>query len=182
MKVEETKIKDCLIIEPKLFKDPRGYFMESFNTQTFNDKTELNVDFLQDNESESTYGVIRGLHAQQGIHAQAKLVRVLQGEVLDVVVDFRPDSETFLQYITVPLSSDNKKQLFVPRGCLHGFSVLSKTATFFYKCDNLYNKKSEIGLRYDDPEFNIDWQIPENKALVSEKDLRMPLYDSLKNK
>ncbi len=179
MEVKTTKIKDCFILEPKVFKDSRGYFMESFNSKTFNTITGLNVDFVQDNESESMYGVIRGLHAQQGECAQAKLVRVLKGEVLDVVVDIRPDSETYLQHITVKLSAENKQQLFVPRGCLHGFSVLSENATFFYKCDNYYNKESELGIRYDDPDFNIDWKVSKEHALVSEKDLLLPFYKDL---
>lgn len=180
MEVKTTKIKDCFILEPKVFKDSRGYFMESFNSKTFNTITGLPVDFVQDNESESTYGVIRGLHAQQGEYVQAKLVRVLKGEVLDVVVDIRPDSETYLQHITVKLSAENKQQLFVPRGCLHGFSVLSENATFFYKCDNYYNKESEVGVRYDDPDFDIDWQVSSEQALVSEKDLELPFYKDLK--
>ncbi|WP_417237032.1 dTDP-4-dehydrorhamnose 3,5-epimerase [Bizionia paragorgiae] len=179
MELRTTKIKDCFILEPKVFKDSRGYFMESFNAQTFKEKTGLKVDFVQDNESESTYGVIRGLHAQQGEYAQAKLVRVLKGEVLDVVVDIRPDSETYLKHITVKLSAENKQQLFVPRGCLHGFSVLSENATFFYKCDNYYNKESELGIRYDDPDFNIDWKVSKEHALVSEKDLLLPFYKDL---
>lgn len=179
MEVKSTKIKDCFILEPKVFKDSRGYFMESFNSKTFNTITGLNVDFVQDNESESTYGVIRGLHAQQGECAQAKLVRVLKGEVLDVVVDIRPDSETYLKHITVKLSAENKQQLFVPRGCLHGFSVLSENATFFYKCDNYYNKESELGIRYDDPDFNIDWKVTTEHALVSDKDLLLPFYKDL---
>ncbi len=180
MEIEGTKIKDCFILQPKVFSDSRGYFMESFNSQTFNAKTGLNVNFLQDNESKSSYGVVRGLHAQQGDYAQAKLVRVLKGEVLDVVVDLRPESETYLQHLTIKLSADNKKQLFVPRGCLHGFSVLSETATFFYKCDNYYNKASEIGIRYNDPEFNIDWQIAKEESLVSDKDLNLPFFKDFK--
>ncbi len=182
MNVITTKIKDCFIIEPRVFTDARGYFMETFNEMDFNERTGLNVKFVQDNESHSTYGVIRGLHAQEGLYAQAKLVRVLQGEVLDVVVDFRPHSETFLQHFTIKLNSYDKKQLFVPRGCLHGFSVLTAAATFFYKCDNYYQKDSEIGLRYDDPQFNIDWLIPEDKALVSEKDLELPFFENIKEK
>lgn len=179
MEVKSTNIKDCYILEPKVFKDARGYFMESFNSQNFKDKTGLDVNFVQDNESQSTYGVIRGLHAQKGEYSQAKLVRVLQGTVLDVVVDFRPESETYLQHLTIQLSADNKKQLFVPRGCLHGFSVLSETAVFFYKCDNYYHKQSEIGVRYDDPQFNIDWQVPHDESLISEKDLILPTYKDI---
>lgn len=181
MKVEKTKIKDCFIIEPAVFSDSRGYFMETFNEKSFEEKTGLKVNFVQDNESQSTFGVIRGLHAQEGEMAQAKLVRVINGRVLDVVVDFRPDSETYLQHFDIELSAENKKQLFVPRGCLHGFSVLSEKATFFYKCDNFYSKQSEIGLRYDDPEFNIDWQISKAEAVVSEKDMQMPFFKDLKN-
>jgi dTDP-4-dehydrorhamnose 3,5-epimerase len=181
MEVHNTKIKDCLMLKPKVLFDSRGYFMESFNSENFNSKTGLNVSFVQDNESESSYGVIRGLHAQKGEYAQAKLVRVLKGEVLDVVVDVRPDSESFLQHITIKLSAENKRQLFVPRGCLHGFSVLSESATFFYKCDNYYNKGAEIGIRYDDPEFNINWEILKNHELVSEKDLQLPFYKNFQS-
>lgn len=176
MEVEHTNIKDCYVLKPKVFEDERGYFMESFNAKAFKQKTGLDVNFVQDNESYSTYGVVRGLHAQKGKHAQAKLVRVLQGEVLDVVVDFRPDSETYLQHFTIKLNANNKTQLFIPHGCLHGFSVLSETAAFFYKCDNYYNKESEIGLRFDDPKFNIDWKIPSDDVIVSEKDLNLPYF------
>lgn len=182
MEIKNTKIKDCFIIMPKVFHDSRGYFMESFNSQVFNLKTELNINFVQDNESESRYGVIRGLHAQKGENAQAKLIRVLSGEVLDVVIDLRPESETYLKHVSIKLSSENKKQLFVPRGCLHGFSVLSETAKFFYKCDNYYNKESEIGIRYDDEDFNIDWQVVKEKEVVSEKDLLLPFFKDYKIK
>jgi dTDP-4-dehydrorhamnose 3,5-epimerase len=177
MEIETTNIKDCYILKPKVFKDDRGYFMESFNSKTFKEKTKLNIIFVQDNESNSSYGVIRGLHAQQGINAQSKLVRVLKGKVIDVVVDFRQDSETYLQHLAIELSDENKIQLFVPRGCLHGFSVISDTATFFYKCDNYYNKKSETGIRFDDPKFNINWKIPTEKTIISEKDLDLPYFN-----
>ena len=179
MEVKPTKIKDCFILQPKVFLDARGYFMEAFNDQRFNAQTGLTVDFVQENESESTFGVIRGLHAQKDSSAQAKLVRVLKGQVLDVVVDFRKESATYLQYISVKLSAENKQQLFVPRGCLHGFSVLSESATFFYKCDNYYNKEAEIGCRFDDPYFNIDWQITKEQSIISEKDLRLPFLKDL---
>lgn len=180
MDIQATKIKDCFIIKPKVFKDCRGYFMESFNARDFNEKTGLEVDFVQDNESESNFGVIRGLHGQHGNFSQSKLVRVLKGEVLDVVVDFRPNSNTYLQHVSIKLNANDKNQLFVPRGCLHGFSVLSESATFFYKCDNYYNKDSEIGLRYDDPDLNIDWQILNEEAVISDKDLILPFYKDIK--
>ncbi len=169
-----TKLAGCFIIEPKIINDDRGYFMESFNEITFQKGIGQEVHFVQDNQSFSTKGVLRGLHYQCGEHAQAKLVRVLQGEVLDVAVDIRPDSETFGQYEAVKLSGENQTQFFVPRGFAHGFLVLSETATFFYKCDNFYNKESEGGLIYNDKTINIDWQFPTNDLLISEKDLVQP--------
>ncbi|RZK67018.1 MAG: dTDP-4-dehydrorhamnose 3,5-epimerase, partial [Pedobacter sp.] len=156
MEIQETGLKDCVIIKPRIFEDPRGYFFESFNAKTFEDRTDLSGKFVQDNQSYSSYGVIRGLHAQSGENAQAKLVRVLSGEVLDVAVDIRPGSPTFGKHISVKLSAENKLQLYVPRGFLHGFSVLSETAEFFYKCDNFYNKESEVGIMYNDGDLNID--------------------------
>jgi len=171
MEIIETGLKDCVIIKPSIFEDPRGYFFESFNQKTFEDKTGSSGKFVQDNQSFSSYGVIRGLHAQGGDSAQAKLVRVLKGEVLDVAVDARPNSSTFGQHISVKLSAENKLQLYVPRGFLHGFSVLSETAEFFYKCDNFYNKASEIGIMFNDPTLNVDWLIPAAKQSVSDKDL-----------
>lgn len=179
MKVTQTKLKDCYVLEPSIFEDKRGYFFESFNENTFNGKTDLNIDFVQDNQSFSTFGVIRGLHSQSGVHAQAKLVRVLKGEVLDVAVDARPWSPTYGQHVAVKLSAENRLQLFVPRGFLHGFSVLSETAELFYKCDNYYNKESEQGIIYNDPLLNIDWKIPEGQERLSEKDLALPRFDSL---
>ena len=170
----QTKLNGCFIIEPKIIKDDRGYFMESFNEKIFQNGVGQEVHFVQDNQSFSTKGVLRGLHYQVGEHAQAKLVRVLQGEVLDVAVDIRPDSPTFGQYEAVQLSAENQIQFFVPRGFAHGFLVLSETATFFYKCDNFYNKDSEGGLIYNDATINIDWQFPTIDLLVSEKDLVQP--------
>ncbi len=170
----KTKLAGCFIIEPKIIKDDRGYFMESFNEKTFQNGIGQEVHFVQDNQSFSTKGVLRGLHYQVGENAQAKLVRVLHGEVLDVAVDIRPDSETFGQYEAVKLSGENQTQFFVPRGFAHGFLVLSETATFFYKCDNFYNKESEGGLMYNDETINIDWQFPTNDLLISEKDLIQP--------
>jgi dTDP-4-dehydrorhamnose 3,5-epimerase len=169
-----TKLKGCFIIEPKIIKDDRGYFMESFNEKTFQNGIGQEIHFVQDNQSFSSKGVLRGLHYQTGDHAQAKLVRVLQGEVLDVAVDIRPDSETFGQYVSILLTGDNQTQFFVPRGFAHGFLVLSETATFFYKCDSFYNKESEGGLLFNDTTINIDWQFPTTDLLISEKDLIQP--------
>lgn len=169
-----TKLAGSFIIKPKIINDDRGYFMESFNQKTFQDGIGQEVHFVQDNQSFSSKGVLRGLHYQTGVHAQAKLVRVLQGEVLDVAVDIRPESKTYGQYEAVLLSGKNQTQFFVPRGFAHGFLVLSETATFFYKCDNFYNKESEGGLIYDDETININWQFPTNDLIISEKDLVQP--------
>ncbi len=176
----ETKLKGCYIIEPKIIRDERGYFMESFNEKTFQNGIEQKVNFVQDNQSLSMKGVLRGLHYQTGEHAQAKLVRVLQGEVLDVAVDIRPESETYGQYEAVLLSSDNQLQFFIPRGFAHGFLVLSETAIFFYKCDNFYNKESEGGLSYNDQSVNIDWKFPISELLISEKDKFLPTLENAK--
>lgn len=173
MQVEETKLKDCFIIKDSLFKDSRGYFFESFNQQKFNELTGLNIQFVQDNQSKSTKGVLRGLHFQVGTYAQAKLVRVLEGRVLDVAVDIRPNSRTFGQHVAVELTAENETQLFVPRGFAHGFVVLSETATFFYKCDNYYHKLSEGGIIYNDPQLAINWLLPSEDLLLSEKDLML---------
>lgn len=179
MKATETHLKGCYIIEPRKFEDERGYFFESFNEKTFNELTNTQTHFVQDNQSYSTKGVIRGLHAQSGDAAQAKLVRVLKGEVIDVAVDARPNSPTFGQHVAIHLSAENNKQLFVPRGFLHGFSVLSEEAVFFYKCDNFYNKKSEQGIMYNSPELNVDWGVELGKEIVSEKDLILPTFNEL---
>jgi len=175
-----TKLAGCYVIEPKIILDERGYFMESFNEKTFQEGVEQAVHFVQDNQSFSTKGVLRGLHYQTGEHAQAKLVRVLQGEVLDVAVDIRPDSPTFGQYEAVLLSDENKKQFFVPRGFAHGFLVLSETATFFYKCDNFYNKESEGGIAFNDKTINIDWQFSLEDLIISEKDKVQPNLENAK--
>ncbi len=179
MKVEATPLKDCYIIHDTVFKDHRGYFFESFNQQTFEKLTGLNVHFVQDNQSSSTKGVLRGLHFQKGDAAQAKLVRVLQGEVLDVAVDLRKDSPTYGQYQSVLLTGDSHTQFFVPRGFAHGFVVLSERATFFYKCDNFYNKAAEGGLAYNDPQLNIDWKLPDSELILSDKDLVNPLLKDI---
>lgn len=176
----ETKLKGCFRIEPKIIRDERGYFMESFNERTFKNGIGQNVHFIQDNQSFSSKGVLRGLHYQCGEHAQAKLVRVLQGEVLDVAVDIRPESETYGQHEAVILSGENQNQFFIPRGFAHGFLVLSETATFFYKCDNFYNKESEGGIIFSDPEINIDWQFEINKLIISEKDQMLPTLSNSK--
>lgn len=176
MEIQETGIKGCVIIKPRIFEDSRGYFFESFNSDTFERQTGMSGDFVQDNQSYSSYGVIRGLHAQTGRHAQAKLVRVLQGEVLDVAVDVRPGSETYGKHVAIKLSAENKLQLYVPRGFLHGFAVLSETAEFFYKCDNFYNKESEQGIHLASPDLNIDWIISEDKRIIADKDLSLPFF------
>lgn len=180
MKFTETKLKGCFILEPNIIGDERGYFMESFNEKTFGKGVGQEVHFVQDNQSYSSKGVLRGLHYQTGEHAQAKLVRVLQGEVLDVAVDIRPNSPTFGQYESILLSAENQKQFFVPRGFAHGFLVLSETATFFYKCDNFYNKESEGGIIYNDPALNINWNFQESELIISEKDTILPTLENAK--
>lgn len=180
MKFTETKLKGCFILEPNIIGDERGYFMESFNEKTFSKGIGQDVHFVQDNQSFSSKGVLRGLHYQTGEHAQAKLVRVLQGEVIDVAVDIRPNSPTFGQYESVILSAENQKQFFVPRGFAHGFLVLSETATFFYKCDNFYNKESEGGIIYNDATLNIDWNFKESDLIISEKDTVLPKLENAK--
>ena len=170
MKIEETPLKDCLLIHNSVFNDDRGYFFESFNAERFCKLTGKFVTFVQDNQSHSVKGVLRGIHFQKGEHAQSKLVRVLKGEVLDVAVDLRRSSPTFGQYYSVILSDTSNTQLFVPRGFGHGFIVQSEEVDFFYKCDNFYNKASEGGIIYSDPDLNINWQMSPSEILVSEKD------------
>lgn len=179
MQVVETNIKDCFEIEPKVFKDQRGYFFESFNQKGFAEHTGLIVNFVQDNQSMSTKGVLRGLHYQKGESAQAKLVRVLQGKVLDVAVDIRKDSPTYGNVFKTILSEENHRQLFIPRGCAHGFVTLSDTATFFYKCDNYYDPKAEAGIIYNDSNLNIDWELTESDLIISEKDKILPRFKDL---
>ena len=165
----KTEIDGVIIVEPRIFNDARGYFFESYNAAEFAANGIPNT-FVQDNQSKSSYGVVRGLHCQLGEHAQAKLVRVLHGTVLDVAVDIRPGSPTFGKHVAVELSAENIRQLFIPRGFLHGFSVLSDTAIFAYKCDNLYAPQSEFGIRFDDPDIGIDWRVPADKIITSDKD------------
>lgn len=171
----ETEIRDLWIFEPKVFGDDRGYFFESYNQNTFAE-TGLDIHFVQDNEAKSSRGVLRGLHYQTGKAAQSKLVRVIYGEVLDVVVDIRPNSETYGKSFSIFLSGTNKKQLFVPKGFAHGYVVLSEEALFVYKCDEFYSKESEGGIIYNDPTLNINWQIPESELLLSEKDRILPNF------
>ncbi|MCM1294901.1 MAG: dTDP-4-dehydrorhamnose 3,5-epimerase [Muribaculaceae bacterium] len=165
----KTDIDGVVIVEPKIFTDARGYFFESYNEAEFH-RAGITNKFVQDNQSKSSYGVVRGLHCQLGEHAQAKLVRVLHGRVLDVAVDIRRGSPTFGRHVAVELSDENQRQLFIPRGFLHGFSVLSETAVFAYKCDNLYCPSAEFGIRFDDPDIGIDWRIPADKIITSAKD------------
>ena len=181
MQVEKTILEDCYIIYDTFFGDHRGYFFESFNRNTFLEKTGLAVDFVQDNQSSSQKGVLRGLHFQHGEFAQAKLVRVLKGKVLDVAVDLRKSSPTYGRHVAVELSEDSRTQFFVPRGFAHGFIVLSEQAVFFYKCDNFYNKASEGGIIYNDPDLNIDWKINTSEVLLSDKDKTLPTFNEIKN-
>lgn len=170
MTVEKTTIDNLVLIHPTIFKDERGFFFEVYNQAKFKENG-INYNFIQDNQSFSRRGVIRGLHLQMNPFAQAKLVRVLEGEILDVAVDLRKSSPTYGQHFSVILSAKNKKQLMVPHGFVHGFSVLSKTASVLYKVDQVYHKESERGIRYDDPTLSIDWQVSPDEVIVSEKDI-----------
>ena len=174
MNIIQTDIPGVLIIEPRIFEDPRGYFFESFSQRDF-DANVRTVRFVQDNESKSGYGVLRGLHFQKPPYTQSKFVRVIRGTVLDVAVDIRRGSPTFGKHVAVELSGENHRQFFVPRGFAHGFSVLSEEALFQYKCDNFYAPQSEGALAWDDPDLGIDWKLPPERVLLSEKDRRHPL-------
>ena len=174
MEIIKTKIDGVVIVEPKVFGDHRGFFMESWSKRTF-EEAGLYYDFVQDNHSSSTVkGTLRGIHFQRGDKAQAKLVRCVRGAVLDVAVDLRPSSPTYKQWVAVELSEENKRQLMIPRGFGHGFSVLTPTAVFAYKCDNVYNKASEAGIRFDDPALGIDWKVKPEEAVLSDKDKILP--------
>lgn len=179
MKLVETGIADLFVVEPKVFGDHRGYFLETYNQNTFKELG-LNYQFVQDNESFSKYGTLRGLHYQKGEHAQAKFVRVLQGKVLDVVVDLRRESDTYGKSYSVELSDENKRMFLIPRGFAHGFVVLSETALFSYKCDNFYSPGNEGGLLYNDPNLNIDWKVPSERLILSDKDLKNPSFTEIK--
>lgn len=170
--VIKTDIEGVIIIEPIVFGDARGYFMESFNAKEFAEKTGLNINFVQDNESMSSYGVMRGLHFQNPPYTQSKLVRCVKGAVLDVAVDIRKGSPTYGKHVAVELTEDNHRQFFVPRGFAHGFAVLSETAVFQYKCDNFYAPQADGGINILDASLGIDWRIPTDRALLSEKDTR----------
>ncbi|MGZ5255257.1 MAG: dTDP-4-dehydrorhamnose 3,5-epimerase [Flavitalea sp.] len=172
----KTDINGLLVFEPRVFEDSRGYFYEAYNEQTFNEAG-VNCQFIQDNQSKSFYGVIRGLHYQLAPFAQTKLVRVLEGRIIDVAVDIRKGSPTFGKHLAVELSADNKKQLFLPAGFAHGFSVLSETAIVLYKCDAFYSRENERGIRFDDAALNINWMIDPSRAIVSDKDLELPAFD-----
>ncbi|NBO58441.1 MAG: dTDP-4-dehydrorhamnose 3,5-epimerase [Chitinophagia bacterium] len=176
MQIEATDFAGLYVITPRVFNDERGYFFESYNDSVFKNKHGMDFTWVQDNQSRSKYGVIRGLHMQKAPHAQTKLIRVLQGEILDVVVDMRKSEKTFGKVFSIQLSADNKKQLFIPKGFVHGFSVLSETADVLYKIDDFYHKESEVGVIYNDAELNIDWKVPVEKQLVSEKDLVLPAF------
>ncbi len=181
MIAEETNLKDCFLIRPKVFEDDRGYFFECFNQEKFSKAVGEKFQFVQDNESQSNYGVLRGLHFQVPPYAQAKLVRVVRGEVLDVAVDLRKASPTYGQYTTAILNEDNKHQLLIPRGFAHGFAVLSETAIFVYKIDNLYSPKHEKGICWDDKDLDIDWNLKSSDIILSEKDkqqVRFKDFDS----
>lgn len=169
MNIINTEIKEVVIIEPRIFEDSRGYFLESFSQQVFNEKI-CKTTFVQDNESKSSFGVLRGLHYQKPPHAQSKLVRVIKGAVLDVAVDIRQGSPTFGKYVAVELTEENHRQLFIPRGFAHGFAVLSEEVIFQYKCDNFYAPQCEGAIVWDDPDLNINWQIPTDLIVLSEKD------------
>ena len=173
MEVIKTNIEGVIIVEPRIFKDGRGYFFESFSQREFEEKV-CKTTFVQDNESKSSYGVLRGLHFQKPPFAQSKLVRVIKGAVLDVAVDIRKDSPTFGQYVSVELTGENHRQFFIPRGFAHGFSVLSEEVIFQYKCDNFYSPQSEGAIAWNDPDLNIDWRIPAEKVVLSEKDSKHP--------
>lgn len=176
MRITPTLLKDCYIIEPDVFEDERGYFYEKYNEQQFRELTGLNGHFVQDNISKSSYGVLRGLHLQKGEHAQAKLVSCLEGRVFDVAVDLRRNSETFGKWFGVELTAENRRQFYVPRGFGHGFSVLSDTAVFAYKCDNFYNRQAEGGVIWNDKDLAIDWQLPPADIILSDKDKVQPTF------
>ena len=179
MNITTLSIPDIILIEPQVFSDDRGFFFESFNEQKFQEATGVTANFIQDNHSQSTKGVLRGLHFQLPPYAQSKLVRVIEGSVLDVAVDIRKGSSTFGQSVAIQLSGDNKKQLFVPRGFAHGFVVLTDTATFAYKVDNYYSPECDRGLAFDDKELNIDWVLPAENLSLSDKDSKQPPLSEL---
>lgn len=179
LELEKTTLKDCFVVKPNIFKDERGTFMESFSLRRFQKTTGLAVDFVQDNQSTSGRGVLRGLHFQRGKYAQSKLVRAVVGEILDVVVDLRPESPTYLKSFKLILSGENNLQLFVPAGFAHGFLTLSESSVFAYKCDQYYNKEADGGIIWNDPTLNIDWEMPQENLILSEKDRNLPSLKEL---
>ena len=180
MKFSRAEISDVIMIEPKVFSDERGYFFESFKQNELNEFLGYDVNFCQDNESKSTYGVLRGLHYQESPFAQAKLVRVIQGSVLDVAVDIRKNSSTFGKHVAIELNDQNKRQLFIPRGFAHGFVVLSENAIFSYKVDNYYNREFDRGIAFDDPALEINWKLKKSDIKISDKDIYQPSFDDIK--
>ena len=176
MEYTPTPLEDCFIVTPNAFEDKRGFFSETFNKKTFEKVAGVSIDFVQDNQSSSRKGVVRGLHFQKGIMAQAKLVRSIYGEILDVVVDLRKDSKTFGKTFSILLTSENRKQLFVPRGFAHGFITLSERSVFGYKCDNYYDAASEGGIIYNDATLGIDWHLRDDELIISDKDLQLPTF------
>lgn len=176
MKITETYLKGCFVIEPQIFNDERGQFFEAYHKEKFEKAIGQQIDFVQDNVSVSKKGVLRGLHFQEGAHAQSKLVRVVKGSVLDVAVDLRKNSATFGKYFKLELSAENQKALFIPKGMAHGFLTLSEQAVFAYKCDAYYHQASESGIIYNDPTLNIDWQLTKEEIILSEKDELLPTF------
>ncbi len=181
MEIKNTPLNDCFIVKPRIFEDSRGIFFESYNQKLFREKTGLNIDFVQDNQSVSTRGVLRGLHFQFGAMAQAKLVRVIQGKVLDIVVDIRKESSTFGQSFSLILDAEEHLQLFIPCGFAHGFITLSEESVFAYKCDNFYDSESEGGIIYNDATLNLDWHLPKEEFIISEKDKNLPTFKDVMN-
>ena len=179
MTITKTNIEGCIVIDPTIFEDDRGVFFESYNKKNLERYLGKEIDFVQDNHSISNKGVIRGLHYQKEPYSQIKLVRVIQGEVIDVVVDMRKNSKTFGEYFKIRLSGDNKKMLFVPGGLAHGFLALKDNTVFLYKCDQYYNKEAEGGIIYDDPDLGINWEFPKDQLILSEKDKELPLFKNL---
>jgi len=179
LEIKHTPLKDCFILKPRVFKDERGFFYETYNGKAFKAITGLNIDFVQDNQSISAKGVLRGLHFQQGEMAQAKLVRVVKGKVLDIALDLRKDSETFGKSFSIILDDIENLQLFVPRGFAHGFITLSEQSIFAYKCDNFYDKESESGIIYNDATLALDWHLPKEDFIISEKDLELPTFEEV---
>ena len=179
MNIEETYLKGCFIISPIIIKDERGCFFESFSQKTFKELTGISINFVQDNQSKSSKGVLRGLHYQTGKFAQAKLVRVIKGKVLDVCVDLRVGSDTFGKHFSIVLNGTENKQLYIPRGFAHGFLVLEDDTIFGYKCDKYYNKASEEGILYNDPSINIDWNFPKKELILSNKDKNLPTFETI---